>query len=279
MRKRKVITIFDLKIQMEFKGETKDGVEATGSITCPELSYDLGYSDYVFDIDIYSASKEKEPIKELVREKIIPQIRQLFSGFSQVLLQTHGDDVYLSTEEHNGNAARGLPVHSSFKQNNSSQTSSNKGTTTVAAGSGSDGSRVSAVVNTADISENYTFDAPANELYATFLDPARVAAWSRAPPQLDVRPQGAFSLFHGNVVGKFLVLEENKKIVQTWRLSSWPTGHYAEITFTFDQADSYTTLRMIMKGVPIGEEEVVQGNIQDYYIRPIKTVFGFGAVL
>ncbi|EPX75094.1 chaperone activator Aha1 [Schizosaccharomyces octosporus yFS286] len=282
MRKRKVITIYDLKIQIEFNGEV-DGTEASGSITCPEVSYDLGPSDYVLETDLYEASKEKEPVKQFVREKLHPKIREFFGNLSQVLLENHGNDVYLSTEEHNGNAARGLPSHSSLtSQQTVGKTSTNtpsKVATSLPTSSGSDGTHASATVNTSDISENFSFDAPADELYATFLDPARVAAWSRAPPQLDVRPQGPFSLFHGNVVGRFLVLEQNKRIVQTWRLSAWPTGHYAEISFSFDQADTYTTLRMVMKGVPIGEEETVQNNIQNYYIRPIKTIFGFGAVL
>ncbi|EEB06082.1 chaperone activator Aha1 [Schizosaccharomyces japonicus yFS275] len=269
MRKRKVITIFDLKIQMAYSG-TVNGTEASGSITCPEVSYDLGENDYAFEIDLYNASKELEPVKEFVRKELLPVIRKLFAGFSKVLIDEHGADVYLPTEEHNGDAARGLPVHSAVKSN--AKSALNKPVSSSSSGSNS-------VVNTATISENYNFDAPADMLYMTFIDPPRVAAWSRAPPQIEARPGGAFSLFNGNVVGHFVEMLPAKKIVQKWRLSSWPTGHYAQLQMVFDQGSDYTVLRIEMRGVPIGEEEIVQNNLLDYYVRPIKTTFGFGAVL
>ncbi|EPY49547.1 chaperone activator Aha1 [Schizosaccharomyces cryophilus OY26] len=172
MRKRKIITIYDLKIQMEFNGEV-NGTEASGSITCPEVSYDLGPSDYVFEMDLYEANKEKEPVKQFAREKLLPKVREFFGSLSKVLLETHGNDVYLSTEEHNGNAARGLPSHSSLTgQQKIGKTSTNtpsKSASSLSASSGSDGSHASAVVNTSNISENFSFDAPADELYATFF--------------------------------------------------------------------------------------------------------------
>lgn len=46
-RKGKVITIFDLKIQLEYMGKTTDGEEVSGTITIPEVAHDTDEDDYV----------------------------------------------------------------------------------------------------------------------------------------------------------------------------------------------------------------------------------------
>lgn len=272
MRKRKIITIYDVRIQLRYDGQAGEGDEnkATGSITIPEMSYDLGEDDYVFEIDVMGddgSSKSRTAIKDLVRRKIVPQLRKEFSKFSKVLVDTHGDDVY--------NKAEDLP-----KTQTGSVTSS--GTATSAntpSAAGTPAKKSSSLVNTTTLAENIEFQAPADELYRVFEDPARLAAWTRAPPVSDFRAGGKYSLFGGNVTGEYLQLEPGKRIVQTWRLQSWTPGHFATLELVLDQGSDYTLMRMKMDGVPIGQEETVTENFNEYYVKPIKMTFGFGAVL
>ena len=106
-----------------------------------------------------------------------------------------------------------------------------------------------------------------------------MAAWSRAPPDVDAVVGGRFSLFHGNVSGTFVELEDGKRLIQTWRLKDWPDNHYARLALLFDQRLDGTSLRVTMEGVPIGAEDAVKANFVEYYIKPIKQTFGFGAIL
>jgi len=46
-RKGKVITIFDVKLQLEYTGKTKDEEDVSGTITIPEVAHDTEESDYV----------------------------------------------------------------------------------------------------------------------------------------------------------------------------------------------------------------------------------------
>lgn len=46
-RKGKVITIFDLKLQLEYTGKTKDGEDVSGTITVPEVAHDTEEDEYV----------------------------------------------------------------------------------------------------------------------------------------------------------------------------------------------------------------------------------------
>lgn len=70
------------------------------------------------------------------------------------------------------------------------------------------------------------FQTSAAELYEVFLDPARVAVWTRAKPDITKNKGDSFSLFGGNVTGTQVELVEAKKIVQKWRLQSWPKGEF-----------------------------------------------------
>lgn len=134
------------------------------------------------------------------------------------------------------------------------------------------------LVNTTTVTESEEFRTTAAELYQTFTDPQRLAAFTRAPPKVfeGAKVGGRFELFGGNVSGEYLELEEPAKIVQSWRLDQWPAGHYSRLQIEFDQndVDSVTVMRVTWSGVPVGQEEVTKRNWDEYYVRSIKKTFG-----
>lgn len=46
-RKGKVITLFDVKVQLEYEGKTKDDEDVSGTITIPEVAHDTEEDEYV----------------------------------------------------------------------------------------------------------------------------------------------------------------------------------------------------------------------------------------
>lgn len=52
-------------------------------------------------------------------------------------------------------------------------------------------------------------------------------------------------------------------------------GHFSTLTLVFDQGASSTNLRLTWEGVPVGQEEITKRNFEDYYVRSIKTTFGY----
>ncbi|KAK5001860.1 hypothetical protein LTR28_012142, partial [Elasticomyces elasticus] len=111
----------------------------------------------------------------------------------------------------------------------------------------------------------------------------RIAAFTRAPPKVfeGARTGGKFELFGGNVSGEYTELEPPTRIVQKWRLAQWPQGHYSTLKIKFEQndVDAVTVMRVDWEGVPVGQEEVTKRNWGEYYVRSIKTTFGFGTIL
>ncbi|KKY26770.1 putative hsp90 co-chaperone aha1 [Diplodia seriata] len=275
-RKGKVITIYDVKLQLEYSGKNKEGEAASGTITIPEIAHDTEEDEYVFEIDIYSESSSKQPVKDLVRSQLTPKLRERFAKLTQALVAEHGKDIQHAPGSNPGSGFSTPKVYESSSLNKGGQSASSATTTTTSGGKGP-------LINTTTLTDNDEFRTTAAELYQTFTDPQRIAAFTRAPPKTWEGAQvgGKFELFGGNVSGEFVTLEEPKTIVQKWRLAQWPQGHFSTLNMHFDQndVDKVTVMRVEWKGVPVGQEDVTRRNWGEYYMKSIKTTFGFGTVL
>jgi activator of HSP90 ATPase len=255
-------------------GKNKEGEEASGTITVPEVAHDTEEDEYVFEVDVYSDEASKQPVKDLVRSKILPQLRKSFAQLAPAVMAEHGKDIQHAPGSNPGSGISTPKVYSSSSVNKSSSQT---------AASGSQKSSSGAVVNVTTITDSTEFRTDAANLYQTFTDPQRLAAFTRAPPKnfTGAKPGGTFELFGGNVSGEFTELQEPTHIVQKWRLAQWPAGHYSTLSIWFDQndVDAVTVMRVEWKGVPVGQEEPTKTNWDQYYVRSIKTTFGFGTVL
>lgn len=220
-----------------------------------------------FDIDIYSETKEKQPVKDLVRSKLVPQLRQAFQKLCPALIEEHGKDLQHAP---GSNPSSGFATPTWHPQRERTPLPSSNTTTTSTSGKSS--------VNTTTVTASDEFRTTADEMYKTFTDPQRLAAFTRAPPRVfeGAKPGAKFAIFDGNVSGEFVTLDEPKKIVQKWRLAQWPEGHQSlqEIVFDQNDVDRVTNMRVTWSGVPVGQEEVVQRNWEGYYVRSIKQTFG-----
>ncbi|KAI1913486.1 Co-chaperone [Ophidiomyces ophidiicola] len=270
-RKGKVITLFDVKLQLEFEGTTQEE-DVTGSITIPEVAHDTEEDEYVFDISLYSDSSSKQVVKDLVRSKIVPQLRSELAKLAPALIAEHGKDIQHAP---GSNPSSGFATPNYLSNQAQAASRATTQTTTPATSKRS--------VNTTTVHATDEFRTTAEEMYTTFTDPQRVAIFTRAPPRRfdGAEVGGQFSIFDGNVSGEFVKLEKPTLIVQKWRLAQWAEGHYSTLEIHFDQndVDCVTALRVKWDGVPVGQEDVVQRNWDVYYVRSIKQAFGFGTIL
>lgn len=291
-RKGKVISLFDLNMVLLIKGHVDDQ-PFEGSITIPEVAFDSDDSDYQFDISIYKETSQLNEVKPLIREKLLPQLREIFQKFGHDLLVAHGSDIQLPEDSVNSTFTK-ANQQGSFAQaadtpnpkpvaTNQAPKATPVNTTkaqqkpTVATSGG----------NTTSIHLEPTFNVPASELYRTLLDKQRIMAWSKsfASPKGGSGPTlavgEAFELFGGNVTSKLTHAEDDKKLIFSWRLSDWRDKVESKLTMEFHESKEYheTKLQVSWTGIPVGEEDRVRGNFEEYYVRSIKITFGFGAVL
>jgi len=92
-------------------------------------------------------------------------------------------------------------------------------------------------------------------------------------------PGGNFELLGGNITGQFTELTPFTKIVQQWRLKSWPQGVTSKVTISIKQTKDDTKVSIEQSGVPAKEVESTREGWQRYYFHAMKRSFGFGASL
>ncbi|RDH39748.1 activator of Hsp90 ATPase [Aspergillus welwitschiae] len=266
-RKGKVITLFDVKVQLEYEGKTTDDESVSGKISIPEVAHDTEEDEYVFEIENYSDSPSKQAVKDLVRSKLVPQLRQALAKLGPALIAEHGKDLQHAPGV---NPSSGFAAPKYHPQTSKKESSAPTTTTTTTA------EKVS--VNTTTVTASDEFRTTAEELYNTFTDPQRIAAFTRGPPRQFEGAQvgGKFAIFDGNVTGEYIKLEAPTLIQQKWRLAQWPAGHFSTLEIKFDQndVDGVTQMRVTWTGVPVGQEDVTKQNWDVYYVRSIKQTFG-----
>ncbi len=317
-RKGKVITYYDVKLVLEYTGSAPDEDSVSGTITIPEIAHDTEEDEFVFETDIYSDSKTKQPVKDLVRAQLVPMLRKTLPQLTpalvahgKILQHADGEDPSAAFPAAKLYPQTGVAVEQSAvvkeeaKEDNV-KTEADDSVKLEATDSvkkeaiasvkkeanggpkkegivkikkeGFDSVTNGHAVDTATVTDQEEFRTTAEQLYLTFTDPQRLAAFTRAPPRVfeGAEPGCRFELFDGNVSGKYVELEAPTHIVQTWRLKQWPENHYSELRIDFDQndVDGVTVMRVKWFGVPAGQEEVTKRNWKEYYVRSIKLTFG-----
>ncbi|CAG8477066.1 4419_t:CDS:2 [Acaulospora morrowiae] len=267
-RKGKLIPFIDMVIELTWSGVAPDDTQAAGRIRVPELQ-NLG-EDCVFEVSVDDETPAKEPIKVVVRKHLTPLLSEKFKQFGKDMVETHSKDVYIEPSKLGAstpprpatpNESSGTSASSTFNSGSYYTTSKSTASTKI--------------VNTTTIKDTVELRTSANQIYETLLDPGLVAAWTRSRPDIFKHIGSSFSLFDGNITGTIVELVPNEKIVQTWRLKTWPEGHFSTVTLKFEQTSDYTVVHVIQEGVPVGEEETVRRNWQTYYWNSIKSVFGY----
>lgn len=229
-----------------------------------------------FEVDVHSSDLSKEPARELVRKEITPQLRKRLAKLGPALIAEHGKDIQHAPGTNPSASFTTSKVYSSSSVTKSKDSTASASTSTATHAKGP-------AINVTSLSDQQEFRTTAEQLFETFTDPQRIAAFTRAPPKVFEGAQegGKFEIFGGNVSGSYAKLERPTYIEQRWRLAQWPADHYSTLKIKFEQndVDAVTVMRVNWEGVPVGQEEPTKRNWDEYYVRSIKTTFGFGTIL
>ncbi|KAJ3209776.1 hypothetical protein HDU82_000138 [Entophlyctis luteolus] len=262
-RKGKLITVYDISFTVKWKATTADGTEVLGRINVPEFMHDTDVDELVTEVTTEEQNSTSQAVRTIVIKSIVPLVQKKLANFSTEMIASNGKDVHISKENMVGH-----PAGTAYKPKPAVPDTLAQETTTAP-------STVKGAVST--ITMNVEFVCSASDLFSTLLDPARVQVWTRGPAIIKPEAGAEVSLFGGNVTGKILEIVPNKKIVQTWRLKSWPSSHYSTVTLTLEEQRESVTLRLSQTDVPIGEKELTTTNWTGYYFNGIKSAFGYGA--
>src|SRR6059058_5156876 len=123
------------------------------------------------------------------------------------------------------------------------------------------------------IHQQIDFNASPQQLYEALLDAKQFTEFSGRPAEINREVGGAFSLFKGHIVGRNLELVPNQRIVQAWRVVTWPEGAYSIVRFELKPQGSGTHLVFDHIGFPEGLHDHLAAGWEENYWSLLKKYF------
>ena len=127
-------------------------------------------------------------------------------------------------------------------------------------------------MNTKTIRQSVTFRATPHEIYEAIMDSKKHSELTGSQVRTSRKIGGKFSIYGGDIEGVNLELVPDQKIVQSWRYSDWPEGHYSRVTFSLKKVNRGTRLTFTQTAVPDEHYEDIAQGWRDYYWAPMKEV-------
>lgn len=127
-------------------------------------------------------------------------------------------------------------------------------------------------MRTKTIRQSVIFKASAHDVYEVLMDSDKHSLFTGDEAHISREIGGKFSAFDGYSEGVNLELIPDKRIVQSWRASDWPDGHFSRATFAFREEERVTHLTFIQSGVPEDQYDDISLGWYDYYWEPMKNM-------
>lgn len=112
------------------------------------------------------------------------------------------------------------------------------------------------------------------EIYEAFVNAKRHSAFTGSKATGEGKVGGKFTAWDGYISGKFLELDEGKKIVQEWITTEWPEGYPpSRFELTFREVKDGTEVLMVHSDVPAEQAGELEEGWNESYWKPLKTYF------
>jgi len=122
-------------------------------------------------------------------------------------------------------------------------------------------------MKTKTIRQSVTFKASPHAVYEALMDSRKHARITGAKAKISRKVNGRFTAYDGYIEGVHVDLVPDKKIVQSWRGSDWPEGHFSKATFSLKKIKMRATY-FTQSGVPFGHFHGINQGWRDYYWGP-----------
>lgn len=275
-RKGKLIFFYEWELTLKWRGRVNGSDEyVSGKIVIPNLSEENDLHEIEVEISVNEKTKEAQKMKELIyancRDKIRAELGKyitcLKDEFSQGMILPKKD----TDNQRINNTTTTMNTLTSGLESKVQVTATEKLKTAT--------NNTGAKLNLSNLDITAKFQCTNCELYNALTLPELVGAFTQGPVKLDLRPGGAFEFFGGNIVGEFVELVPNERIVQKWRVKRWPAGVFSTVTIDLKQESDHTLLKLHQAGLPATEVDSTRENWERYYWESLKRTFAFGYFL
>jgi activator of HSP90 ATPase len=120
------------------------------------------------------------------------------------------------------------------------------------------------------IRQSVTIKATPHEVYEAMMDSRKHSKLTGSKASISRKIGGKFTAYGKYISGANLGLVPDKKIVQSWRGSDWPKGHYSKVTFSLKKVRNSTRLIFRQSGLPEKYYKDINQGWRDFYWKPMK---------
>ncbi len=122
-----------------------------------------------------------------------------------------------------------------------------------------------------DFKTRIKIKAEAEDIYAALTNPFTIELWSGYKAVMSTEAGSEFSLWDGDIVGKNLEFDENKKVVQQWYF-----GEQAEasiVTIKIFENKNNCQVELVHTNIPESDFDDICEGWTEYYLGAIKEFF------
>jgi len=125
------------------------------------------------------------------------------------------------------------------------------------------------------IRQTIKFKAKPEDVYDALMDARKHSKFTGSKAIIARRVGGRFTAYDNYISGTTVELVPGKRIVQQWKGSDWPEGHYSIATFKMKKVKEGTELRFTQEDVPNDKYDGINQGWIDFYWEPMKKTFGW----
>ena len=98
------------------------------------------------------------------------------------------------------------------------------------------------MIKTKSIKQTLIIKASTHQIYEALIDSKKHSKFTGAAAKISKKVGGKFNAYDRYINGINLELTKDKKIVQSWRASDWPSNHYSTVIYLLKPMKSGTKL-------------------------------------
>jgi len=118
------------------------------------------------------------------------------------------------------------------------------------------------------INKLYKIAAPQNQVWKALVDAEVIDKWGGGPSNMNSKVGYEFQLWGGDIHGKNIEVDDEKKLVQEWFSGDWQKP--SKVTFTLKTVDNETILELEHVDVPDEDVDDIDQGWDHYYLGPMK---------
>ncbi|MCB2196029.1 MAG: SRPBCC domain-containing protein [Bacteroidetes bacterium] len=122
-----------------------------------------------------------------------------------------------------------------------------------------------------DYKKYYIISAEPEEVYTALTNPFTIELWSGYKAAMSTEPGTEFSLWEGDISGKNITFEPNKKIVQEWYFGD--QNEQSIVTIKLFENKKGTQVELNQTNIPDDDFENITEGWDEYYFGAIKDFF------